>query len=125
MAKWSSDEVMKQGLNYVKTTAATMIACASQATTYANAVGTAANQYRLADVAMASTDYAYTTATSGVRLTATAKAGVTIDVSDAFNHVALVGSGTLIYVTTGTSEFLTAGGDVDFPAWGIRIADPT
>jgi hypothetical protein len=54
---------------------------------------------------------------------------VLIDTSGTATHVALlfVGSVTLLYVTTCTSQALTANGSntVNFPAWDIEIADPT
>ena len=67
--------------------------------------------------------------TSGRKVTMGAKSSVLIDTSGTANHVALVrvADSTLIYVTTCTSQALTANGSntVNFPAWKIEIADPT
>ncbi len=39
-------------------------------------------------------------------------------------HVALADGTRLLYVTTCTSQALTSGNTVNFPAWDIEIADP-
>ena len=125
MAKWANDNMMDAGLDYVRANCNTMIVCSAQPTTYAEATST----YALADVAMTINTGDYTLAngdTNGRKITVAAKTGVTIDTSGTATHVALVKSGdsTLRYVTTCTSQALTAGGTVDFPAWDIEIADP-
>ena len=66
--------------------------------------------------------------TSGRKVTVAAQSGVLIDASGTANHIALVrvGDSTLLYVTTCTSQALTAKGSntVNFPAWDIEFADP-
>ena len=101
-----------------------MIACSQQPTTYTEAVTT----YALATVAM-TPDTDYTKAAgdaSGRKVTVAAKSGVSITNSGDATHIALVKTGAteLVYVTTCTTQTLTAGGTVDFPAWDIEIADP-
>lgn len=100
-----------------------MIACSAQPTTRTEAVTT----YALADVAM-TVDTDYTKAngdTSGRKVTVAAKSSVTVDASGTANHIALVDGTRLLYVTTCTSQALTAGNTVNFPAWDIEIAAPT
>lgn len=126
MAKWANDLLMDGGLNYVRSHCDRMIACSAQPTTYTEATST----YALADVTMTVDTGDYTLAdgdTNGRKITVAAKTGVTIDTTGTATHVALVKTGdtTLRYVTTCTSQALTAGGTVDFPAWKITIADPT
>lgn len=92
--------------------------------TYATVVGNS-----LADVAM-TVDTDYTKAagdTSGRKVTVAAKSGVTVDVTGTATHVALVRvTGTTVrYVTTCTSQALTSGNTVNFPAWKIEVNDPT
>jgi environmental stress-induced protein Ves len=60
-------------------------------------------------------------------LTIAAQAGITILHSGTALHVALTlaAGTTLRYVTTCTSQALTAGGTVDVPAWTITMAGPT
>lgn len=102
-----------------------MIACSAQPTTYTEATAT----YALADVAMTpDTDFTKANGdTSGRKVTMAAKSSINVDSSGTATHVALCRSGdtTLRYVTTCTSQALTAGNTVNFPAWDIEIADPT
>ena len=101
-----------------------MIACSDQPTNYTEATAT----YALADVAV-TPDTDFTKAdgdSSGRKVTVAAKSGVTVDSSGTATHIALVRSGdtSLRYVTTCTSQVLTAGNTVNFPAWDIEISDP-
>lgn len=124
MAKATPDAVLDKILDEIAT-ATRMIACSAQPTTYTEANAT----YALADVTMAGGDYTKANGdTNGRKVTMGAKSSVLIDTSGTANHVALVrvSDTTLIYVTTCTSQALTANGSntVNFPAWDIEIADP-
>ena len=122
MARLVADAVLDAALNYIKNNGVTMTACSTQPTTYAEATST----YKLADVTIDSADYTGPADhTSGRKLTVNAQTGITVDSSGTYGHVAICSSDTLLYVTTGTSQVLTAGNTVDFPAWVISIADPT
>jgi hypothetical protein len=122
MAKIVHDDVLDGATSVIKTNANLMIVCSAQPTTRAEAVTT----YALADVAMASGDYTQANGdTNGRKVTVAAKTAVTIDTGGTATHVALVDGTRLLYVTTCTSQALTGGGTVDFPAWDIEIADPT
>lgn len=100
-----------------------MIACSAEPTTRTEAVTT----YALADVAMTPvTDYTKANGdTNGRKCTMAAKNTVTIDTTGTATHVAIVDGTNLLYVTTCTSQALTAAGTVSFPAWDVEIADPT
>ena len=67
--------------------------------------------------------------TNGRKVTMGAKSSVLIDASGTANHIALVrvSDTTLIYVTTCTSQAVTANGSntVNFPAWDVEVADPS
>ena len=122
MAKLANDDVMDGALDIVRNNANSMIACSAQPTTRTEAVTT----YALADVTMASGDFTKANGdTSGRKLTVAAKSTVTVDTSGTANHVALVDGTRLLYVTTCTSQALTSGNTVNFPAWDIEIADPS
>ena len=122
MAKIVHDDVLDGALNIVKNNANLMIVCSQQPTTRAEAVTT----YALADVAVSSTDFTIADGdTSGRKLTVAQKENVTVDTSGNATHVALVDATRLLYVTTCTTQSLTAGNTVTFPAWKIEIADPT
>ena len=100
-----------------------MIACSAEPTTRTEAVTT----YALADIAMTpGTDYTKANGdTSGRKSTAAAKSTVTVDTSGTATHVAKVDATRLMYVTTCTSQALTSGNTVSFPAHDVEIADPT
>jgi hypothetical protein len=101
-----------------------MLVCTAEPTTRANALSIA-----LADVAMTvNTDYTKANGdTSGRKVTVAAKSSVLIDTSGTGTHIALCDGTNVLYVTTCTSQALTANGrnTVNFPAWDIEIADPT
>lgn len=124
MAKSVHDDVLDGALNIIKNNCTRMVACSTQPTTFTEANAT----FALADVTMTSTDFTAANGdTSGRKLTIAAKSGVTVDASGTYQHVALldVTNSKLLYVTTGTSQALTSGNTVNFPAWKIEIADPT
>lgn len=122
MAKRVHDDVL-DGAFDVLDQANLMIACSAEPTTRAEAVTT----YALADVAM-TVDTDYTKAngdTSGRKVTVAAKSSVTVDTTGTATHIALVDGTRLLYVTTCTSQALTASNTVNFPAWDVEIADPS
>lgn len=124
MAKATPDAVLDKMLDEIAT-ATRMVACSAQPTSFTEANAT----YALADVTMASGDFTKANGdVSGRKLTVAAKSSVLIDASGTSTHIALVrvADSTLLYVTTCTSQALTANGSntVNFPAWDIEIADP-
>ena len=125
MAKSVHDDVLDGALNIVKNNATRQVACSAEPTTYTEGNAT----YALADITVASGDFtAANGSTSGRKLTVGAKTGALIDASGTATHVALLDvTGTkLLYVTTCTSQALTANGSntVNFPSWKFEIADP-
>ena len=123
MAKAVPDAMLDAAFDWLDQ-ADKQVVCSAQPTTYSEAVTT----YALADVAMTvNTDYTKANGdTSGRKCTVAAKSGVTVDATGTATHLALVSTGdsTLRYVTTCTSQALTAGNTVNIPAWDIEIADP-
>lgn len=122
MAKSVHDSVL-DGAFDILDQANLMTVCSAEPTTRTEAVTT----FALGDVAMTvNTDYTKANGdTSGRKCTVAAKSGVTVDSSGTATHVALCDGTNLLYVTTCTSQALTAGNTVNFPAWKIEIADPT
>jgi|SRR3990167_5705504 len=102
-----------------------MTVCSAQPTTYTEAITT----FKLADIAMTpDTDFTKANGdTSGRKVTVAAKSSVPVDTTGTGTYIALTKStGTLLYyVTTCTSQSLTAGNTVNFPAWDIEILAPT
>lgn len=125
MAKATPDAVLDKILDEIST-ATRQLACSAQPTTYTEANST----YALADVTMAGGDFSKANGdTSGRKVTMGAKSSVLIDATGTATHIALVrvSDSTLLYVTTCTSQSLTANGSntVNFPAWDVEIADPS
>jgi hypothetical protein len=100
-----------------------MTACNAEPTTRTEAITT----FKLADVAMTPvTDFTISDGdTNGRKVRMAAKSSVPVDTSGTATHIALVDATNLLYVTTCTSQALTSGNTVNFPAWDVEIADPT
>jgi hypothetical protein len=133
MAKRCNSELLDLPLNAIKSGNGTVgpvtrqVACSAEPTTYTEANAT----YALADVTMASGDFTVGagdgSGNTPRKCTVGAKTGVTVDTSGTATHVALldVTNSKLIEVTTCTSQALTAGNTVNFPAWDIEFSAPT
>ena len=122
MAKRVDDSVL-DGAFDILDQANIMTACSAEPTTRTEAVTT----YALADATMtADTDYTKANGdTSGRKVTVAAKSTITVDASGTATHIALCDGSTLLYVTTCTSQALTSGNTVNFPAWDVEILDPS
>jgi hypothetical protein len=121
MAKSVSDLVLDGALDVIGT-ATIMTACSAEPTSRAEAVTT----YALADVTMAGGDFTNADGdTNGRKVTVAQKTGVTIDSTGTATHVALCDGTDLLYVTTCTSQALTAANTMTFNSWKVEIADPT
>ncbi len=122
MAKSSNSDVLDGLGDVIQANCNLMTACSAEPTTRTEAVTT----YALADVAMASGDFTNAADGGGRKLTVAAKSAVPIDATGTATHIALVDATRLLYVTTCTSQLLTSGGTVDFPAFDIgKVGQPT
>lgn len=125
MPKFAPDATIDSMFDYVdQANVQHVISAYTAGDSYATVTGNS-----LADVAM-TVDTDYTKAngdTSGRKVTVAAKSGVLVDVTGTATHVALVRSTdtTVRYVTTCTSQALTAGNTVNIPAYDIEVLDPT
>ena len=120
MAKWANDLVMDAALDYIAASTR-QTALSGQP---ANFAGIAA--VLLASITIDSGDFTKANGdTSGRKVTIGAQSSVSISSSGTATHVGLDDGSVLRYVTTCTSQALTSGGTVTFPAWDIEIADPT
>jgi hypothetical protein len=120
--KLAPDATLDKIADYVAT-ATTMLICGgtSSPTDRATALSAA-----LADVAVSSGDFTKANGdASGRKVTVGAKPGVTVDTSGDATCVALIDGTNLLYVTTCTTQTLTAGNTVNVPAWKIEVGDPT
>ena len=136
MAKSVANAVLDAALNYVKTNA-TLITVTTDAPNYAQATTNFdSSGYKLAGATISASDFTGPGVgdTSGRKLTANAQSSMSIDGigSGAQNatHVALVkvsssaSSQIVLYVTTCTSQSLTAGNKVNTPAWDMELRAP-
>lgn len=122
MAKAVHDDVLDGALNIIKNNANIMTVCSQEPTTRTEAVTT----FALGDVAMVSGDFINADGdTSGRKTSVGSKSSVNVDNSGTATHVALCDGSRLLYVTTCTSQVLTSGNTITFPAWDIEIADPS
>ncbi len=122
MAKLLADAALDLALNLIKNNCNLMVACSQQPTTYTQATST----YALASVSMTSGNYTLADGdVDGRKLTTAAKNTVAVTASGTITHVALVDTtnSVLYIVTTTTSQAVTAGNTIDFPAWAIALAD--
>ena len=121
MPKWINTNEMDAALNYIATSNS-MVVCSSSPVTYADV-----STYLLASASLVSGDFTLANDTNGRKVTIGAKSGVSIINSGSANFVTLVitSSSTLTLITTCTTQYLTAGGTVDFPAWKLNIQNPT
>lgn len=126
MAKWALDAVMDAALAVVAT-CDRLFVCSAQPSDYADA----ATSKDLATVTLTAGDgngdYVIADDTSGRKVTIAEQASLTVDHSGDATHIALGTSGTttLKYVTTCTTQTLTAGNTVTVPAWKVSIGDPS
>jgi hypothetical protein len=122
MAKWQNDTVLDQALNYIKNNVTQECVCSAQPATYAEATST----YKLA-LKTGLTSGSFTGPadgdTNGRKITVNAQSGITVDSSGSATHIALCSGSVLLYVTTCTSQSLTAANTVTVPAWDVELAD--
>lgn len=124
MAKAVHDDVLDGAWNIIKNNCTKIVICSTQPTNYTEANST----YDLANVTVDSSDFTAANGdVSGRKLTTGAQSGVSITDSGDATHVAWldVANSKLLYVTTCTTQTLTAGGTVNIPACDFEIADPT
>lgn len=121
MAKSVNNTVLDGALDVIAT-ALEMTLCNAEPTTRTEAITT----FALADVVMAGGDFTNADGdTSGRKVTVAEKATITVDTTGTGTHVALTDASILLYVTTCTSQAVTSGNTITFPAWDVEIADPT
>lgn len=123
MAKQAPDATIDSMFDYIDQ-CNIMHVCSGEPANYAGIAAVS-----LADVAL-TPDTDFTKANgdvSGRKVTVAAKNAVPVDNSGTATHIAIARTNdtTLRYVTTCTSQALTAGNTVNIPAWDIEVADPT
>jgi len=123
MAKAANDVFIDGGLDRIDN-CVTLTVCSAQP---ANFAGIAAVKLAAVTLTAGAGGGDYTKANgdvSGRKLSVLQQAAITIDTTGTATHIVL-DDGVDIYVTTCTSQALTAAGTVTVPEWDIEIADPT
>lgn len=120
MAKWANSSVMDAALDKVAT-GTNILVCTSQPADRASALAAA-----LANQSISGS--AFTKANgdvSGRKVTIAQQSTVAVSATGTATHVAIIDGANLLYVTTCTSQALSAGNTVTIPAWKIEIAAPS
>jgi hypothetical protein len=126
VAKYTHADLLDLPLTEIKTTGVVLRALSGLATDAAGAVSAS-----LADVTIDSADYTGPAAGDGAsgsrKVTVAAQSLVSIDVSGTATHFAILtaADAKLLHCGTCTSIVLTAGQDVNFPAFDIEFSAPT
>jgi hypothetical protein len=121
MSKFAADSVLDALLDKVAT-GTILTVCSAQPTTRTEAVTT----YKLADQVINSGQFAKADGdTSGRKVTIAQQTDVPVDSNGTATHVAICDGTNLLYLTTCTSQFLTAGNTVTVPAWKFEVSDPS
>jgi len=129
MARYQNDLMLDAAFDWIRAriTMETASNDTSMPTTYSQAhtIGT----YRLAKASLTSTQCTltdYTGSGLGRKMTIAARSGITIDASGVAKYINLAGSTgatVLMYITECTTQQLTTGNTVNFPAWNIILND--
>lgn len=125
MAKSIHPNMLDAVWNYIKNSADTITytLCSSQPTTRTQAVTTnmlaSTTLNKSTEITLANGD------TSGRKATISAKNGITVTNSGTGTHVAICDATNLLFVTTTTSQAVSAAGTVDIGSWKDEIADPS
>jgi len=121
------NDVLDAALNVIKNACTAITFCAGQPTTYAEATTTpGAGGKALVQRAAIPGDFTLADGATGGRSLTSAELTDTVDVTGTGDHVAFVDAGTsrLLYVTTASSQPVTAGGSFAFPPIEINLGDP-
>jgi len=122
MAKSAHQDVLRNGLDYVKDNADMYYACSAEPTTYIEATST----YALASENLSSGDFTWDAAATGEELTVAAKSAISINSDGELTHIAIVDSVSdkLLVVDTTSSQQLYAGNQLNLPSWKMIAKDP-
>ena len=125
MAKFADDAIMNLALDSVKASTKRMTVCAGQPATFASATTQGAQM--LAQVITSAGSFGSTADgdSSGRKIAVSQHSGIEVSATGGGNHVVLLTSTAIKYITTATSQTLTDGNTLTVNAWDIEIADPT
>lgn len=123
MAKSVDDSVLDAAIAVIKG-ATQLCLCNAQPTTYAQATSTYMLVLKTGLTAGSFTGPADGD-TSGRKVTKSAESGISVTNTGTVIYAALCSASVLLYVTTVTSQVVTAGNTCNTPAFKIEFTDPT
>lgn len=124
MAKFAASAFIDGAFNTIKASADTITytLCSTQPTTRAEATTTymlaSTTLNKASEITLANGDV------SGRKMTISAKTGVAVTNSGTAQHVAICDATNLLFVTTVSSQAVSAGGTVDIGSWKDEIQAP-
>lgn len=129
MAKYSEDDILDAGLQYIIDECDGLTVCTSDVTTasvpdYTKVSSTSA---LIAVHTMASGDFTIADGdVSGRKVTIAAQNDLPITTTGTAEHICLIDTvgSVVLYMTTCTAQSLTSGNNVSVPAWDIELRDP-
>lgn len=131
MTKFIHDDVLDNGLQYIKDNCDKLVALEGYASTYADAnnqKGTATGK-NLAEVAMAPTDFTLANGdVSGRKVTSAVKNGISILQDGSADHIGWLDTANskILAITENTeTDVLVTGNDVNFLGHKVEFADVT
>ena len=128
MAKWINDSLLDLALTEIKTTCNKLVICSAQPTTFAQANNLPASSgYKLAEVAVDTTDFTLGDGTTGRRVTLAQQVNFAGLAAGTGNHLAWIDTvnSVLLHVSSATSQAVTVGGLCTVNAHYYEIRDPT
>ena len=126
MGKLVHNDVLDAALNVFETAATVITVCKDTPTNYSEAITQGAFMLAI-KTGLTGGDFLIADAGGGGRqTTVSAQAAIAVLESGTATHICLTdGASKLLFVTTCTSQVLTAGNTVTIPAWTITIGDPS
>lgn len=120
MAKYILPAAIQAGFSHIQASLVSLVLCSTQPATRASAVG---NCY-MGGKTVSAGDLTVSAATGGNDMSMGAQNSVVVSADGNIDHVALIGTTALLFVTTATSKAVTIGDQVNVPAFKDTISDP-
>jgi hypothetical protein len=122
MAKYILPAAIQAGFSHIQASLVALILCSTQPATYASAI--AAN-CRMGSTAFVAANATVSAPAGGNDISFAAMPSIVVSADGNIDHVALVGTTALLFVTTATSKAVTIGDQVNVPAFKDTISNPT
>jgi hypothetical protein len=121
MAKYILPAAIQAGFSHIQASVIGLVLCSGQPGTLASAI--AVSMYMGSKLVSAG-NLTVSAATGGNDMSFAAMASVVVSANGNIDHVVLLGTTALLFVTTATSKAVTIGDQVNVPAFKDTISDP-